>query len=170
MIIWPQLFGIYHFRISERSFFWKSYIPTKMCKRKELRFWSQLLVLCGDALFLFLQMQLQSLIKSRKLSPTSRRSCHAVSNAPPVCAVSASHSKHLCSLVQPGASFLNIEFASIRKSPFATSVFAGENLRRVPEPLQILTCELSQNHWQLFKKLRKHSQTLCKSVLTCEHK
>ncbi len=41
-----------------------------------------------------------------------------------------------------GASFLNID---LRVVPFATTVLASENLPRVLEPSQILTCE----HWQL---------------------
>ncbi len=39
-----------------------------------------------------------------------------------------------------GASFLNID---LRVVPFATSVLASENLGRVLEPSQILTCEHS---------------------------
>ena len=60
----------------------------------------------------------------------------------------------LCSLFYEGwaerrtrkarGQFLKHWLASGRKSPFATSVFARENLQRVPKPLQLLTCEHSQ--------------------------
>ncbi len=48
-----------------------------------------------------------------------------------------------CPQPEPGASFLIID---LRVAPFATTVLASENLQRVLNPLQILTCE----HWQVY--------------------
>ena len=54
---------------------------------------------------------------------------------------------------------------TLASHPFVTTVLASKTVWRVRRPLQILTCEHLQNHWQL---VFRNSENTGKSIFTCQ--